>query len=481
MTKMILTTLTCILFPLQSVQASWFGTSWSALSIPLIAPLLLNNQELMETVNDGLDFYHSREITFDLTFPQTTPQTDMFNDAHTPPLIAHYQMRWGYKGAGDRTIPFTGINGTMHIQIAYDGLSFHLCKSRSLRKKLLPLLAPLTTVTPVQEFYVKLMQLAWTVARSETAADYLATQNSLAILLERLALTPGSDACELYGIPVLPRAGRLSLTDLFHKAPELCTARFIALSQKLESLIAVLTNSANTQEKQRYLESVMNTIDYYRTDAFTCALPRSGSLTLEGIEGGSGDPLTPFTGATLTVSLPAAHDDQIAAFEFELAPEHECFVRLIMLLLHHRKTPLKTYKLTEEISTLCARMSITPSNGTINYMQALLTLLCSYHQSIIHYSFDEPLDHVVDHKEFLMQLVRIIYHAYVLSCEGKKPQYVTDFVTINLGDALRCYRPIVRLRSKAEQATQPGYLEEKGVVIKWELLAAALLQPVPEA
>ncbi|MDQ5890441.1 MAG: hypothetical protein QG604_315 [Candidatus Dependentiae bacterium] len=469
------------LFTIATPTLHGSSPSWPlALSAPLLIPLLTGNAELTEAISDGLDFDHAREIAFSLALPTSSKKTLAADDGASPPVEMSYQLRWGYKGAGDATKPFDGINGQFNIQFSYDGLTFQLCKSRSLRQTIRHLIAPVVTVTACQEFYFKLAQLAWSVSQQKNP-DIASVRTALETLIARLKLTPGGNECSLYSMPILNAPQRLGLESYLIQAPEQCTAQFIILSQKGGALASLITNTTGAQ-RTAYLNALLAQIDYYQGTPTVLHLPHGGSVYIPFWEKGSGDPAEPFTPMTITLMIPAtAHLPHATEWTVTLDAEQAFLVRGIMLILHNRKQPLPRYQFTEELSTLCARLSITPTadGKDPSYVRSLLGLICYYHQTVVRYSFEKPLNKVLDNQELLMQLCRVGYHAYTM--DAAHPQDRADFVTRHSADALRCYQGTLALRSGCAAKTRIGYLHHNGVEIKWDLFIKTLLGPIPGA
>ena len=297
---------------LVALPLSLHAHSWpSALTLPLIMPMLTGDQEGMDTIADSLNFYHSRHIACRIALPgranNTSDENDDFdNEEPTSPLNIDYQLRWGYKGAGDYTKPFQGIRGRLQIQVSYDGLSFQLCKSRALRTKIYKKMAPLLSVTPCEEFYLKMGQLIWTVSQGSGLQTDQITQ-SLKTLFARLKLTPGGSACSLYGMPVLSSPERSGLEFWLNQAPKQFTHRFVILSQKASVALGLLAGPPRSPERQAYLRALLSQINYYQDEPYQLNLPKGGKITLPFTSSGSGDPTDPFTGTLMTIEVPLQH------------------------------------------------------------------------------------------------------------------------------------------------------------------------------
>lgn len=470
------------------ITAPLCAKTWpAALSIPLMVPALLNDQNLIETVADNLDFNHSRGIEFRINIPGGAPAHDSFNSEEeaNPPVSLDYRLRWGYKGAGSPSEPFKGVRGSVHVHLSYDGLTFHLSKSKSLRKKLNRILASVLTVKPCEEFYLKLAQLVWTIANDGTP-DVARTTSALKTLFSRLKLTPGGSECKLYGMPLLSAPGTPGLEEMLSRAPEQFTQKFIVISSKLGTVLSLLTGTTHNPEKAAYLKSLVSQVDYYQEKPFVLNLPRGGSVTLAFDHIGSGDADEGFSGTIMSIELPqtrtAGATLQPVSWNFVLKSEHECIARMALLLMHHRHSPLPAYKLAEEISTLLARMGVTPNadGSEPSQARALLGLACQYHQQIIHSDFSKPLTRLMGTPELLLQLARIAYRAYTMSADKEhNAQEVADFATLHAADALRCYRGIAGLRGMVAEQTRVPCLEKKGVTLDLGLFVKTLLAPPP--
>jgi hypothetical protein len=445
-----------------------------ALTTPFLLSVLSGNPTAIESVLDGLHFDHAREISCSLN-----------SDPHeTSPVEISYQLRWGYKGAGDITQPFQGIQGILNIQFNYDGLSFQLCKSRSLKSTLQSLLRPLITVTPCQEFYLKLGQLAWTVCQ-EKSPHVAAIADSLKILVTRLKLTQGGEHCLLYNMPILNRGEHLGLESYLQQDPNQCAAHFITLSQKLGSFWALLTGAESRNDRVAYLQAILDQIEYYNTSDLTITFPNGGWLKIPHTQTGSGDPETSFTPLTITLFVPTSEQlSHPTEWHVTLAPDHVCFLKGLMLLLYNRKHSLAPHQLAQEISTLCSRYSNTPLPGgkKPTYLRTLLGTICAYHQAVLNYSFAEPIDHVLSNEEFQLQLGRIAYHAYIMpsAYPASTLQDRINFITLHLADALRCYQGFIALRSNCNELTRIPALEKQGAHIPWNVFTQTLFSPAPE-
>jgi hypothetical protein len=468
--SLLVCTLTCFSYHSLDARSPWP----LALTTPFILSLVSGNQTALESVLDGLNFNHAREICCSLN---TDPHT-------TAPVEISYQLRWGYKGAGDAALPFQGIQGILNIQLNYDGLSFQLCKSRSLKTTLQSLLQPLITISPCQEFYLKIAQLAWTVCQ-EKNPDIDTVAQSLSVLVQRLKKTEGGAQCMLYTMPILNNGKHLGLESYLEQAPTQCAAHFITLSQKMGSFWALLTGAESRSDRIAYLQAILEQIEYYHTDDLVIRFPNGGWFKIPHTDTGSGDPERPFTPLTLTISMPASeHITHSMELNITCSPDHVCFLKGLMLILYNRKNPLPHHQLAAEISTLCSRFSNTPQapGKKSTYLRTVLGALCAYHQTILHYSFEHPITHVLSHEEFLLQLCRVGYHAYIMPSAYPTAtlQDRIDFITMHTADALRCYQGAIALRTGCSELTRIPALENNGATIKWDLFAKTLLGPVPE-
>ncbi|MEI7580650.1 MAG: hypothetical protein WCJ17_02525 [bacterium] len=445
-----------------------------ALTTPFILSLVSGNTTAMESVLDGLNFDHAREIACTLNS----------NPNESAPVEISYQLRWGYKGAGEATEPFKGIQGILNIQFNYDGLSFQLCKSRSLKSTMQSILKPLITITPCQEFYLKIAQLAWTVCQ-EKNPDIDAISQSLITLVQRLKKTEGGASCMLYTMPILNNGEHLGLESFLDQAPQLCASHFITLSQKIGAFWSLLTGAESRADRTAYLRAILEQIEYYNTEDLKIIFPNGGWLTIPSTDGGSGNPDSPFTSLALSLFMPASeHVTHATEWRVTLAPDHVCFLKGLMLILYNRKNPLPPHQLAEEISTICSRFSNTPltPGKKSSYLRTLLGAICAYHQMVLHYSFQKPIDHILSHEEFMLQLCRIGYHAYIMpsAYPTSTLQERVDFITLHTADALRCYQGVIALRAGCSDLTRIPALENNGAMIKWDLFSKTLFGPLPE-
>jgi len=442
------------------------------IAAPLMLPLITSHAPIHEAVHDALDFYHARELALTLHIPGSKAATQS-----GAPLEISYKLRWGYRGAGDKTEAFRGMQGNVNIQLSYDGLTFQLSRSRSIGATFQSIVGPLCTVSPCQEFYFKLLQLAWTVGQQKHA-DLTDIAESLTTLIERLKLTPGGETCKLYNVPILPSQTSPGLASYVQQAPQECAAQFVVISQKIAALYSLIAHTPSS-EKEAYFKSLIHQIDYYASGPLTLNLPRGGHLVLPLPYGGSGDVDEPLEPLTISLQVPlTAQATQQMEWQLTLSPDHVCLLKLFLLFIHHRKSSLPFHTITKEISTLCLRYTTTSGTAAEDsFVGALLAYICQYHQSIITYSFDEPLNEILNTGDFVRQLLRIGYHAYL---SDGTPQEVADFVTINLADALRCYDRLVSLRTRCGKKGEFGFLQKRGITIKWDLFTKRLLAAPPE-
>jgi len=452
-----------------------------ALAVPLALPLLTGNKELIDTVYcDGLNFDHAKEIAFTLSLPGGAKQLPATGEQQDPPLALTYRLHWGYRGAGVKTEPFAGIIGSINVQLSYDGLSFQLGKSRSLRSIIKSTITPLITITPCQEFYFKVAQLAWTISQQKYP-DLSAIKESLETLIARLKITPGGAECRLRSLPILNQDGLPGLEGYLAQAPDQCAAQFVIISQKLSALVGIITGAALNKEQSAYLQALLENINFYQEEPTLITFPGGGSLYIPFWEKGAGDPYEPFPAITIRFTMPATPNvPQETEWTLPLSAEQTGLLRAVMLVLHNRRAPLGTAKYLEELSALCSRFSITPPSdgGDPSKMRAIVGRACMYHQEIATYSFDEgPLTQVLDNQEFLLQLCRIAYHAFKL--KDQAPQVVADFVTLHLADALRCYQGTIMLKEAMAGKASLPILKKHGIEIKWHLFAKTLLAPAP--
>ena len=142
---------------------------------------------------------------------------------------------------------------------------------------------------------------------------------------------------------------------------------------------------------------------------------------------------------------------------------------------------MPSYKFTEELSTLFARMSITPMDDSQDStLRALLALACQYHQHIARHDFSKRLNVFLNSSELLMQLARVAYRTYTLSVDAQHTsQELADFATVHTADAFRCYQGMHALRSQYEQNAQIPYLARKGVTLNTGLFLRTLFDPPP--
>lgn len=470
-----------------------------ALTIPIAVPLLFNNDALSEAMADGLQFEHSRGIHYRMEMAGSKvdledPEFDVEDVSH--PFVIDYHLRWGYKGAGNPHHPFRGLQARLQVELSYEGISFHLCRSRTLRKKLYASLKPFLNVTPCQEFYLKLLQLAWTTSQQDDI-DYAQVQHSLEVLFARLKLTEHGTHCRLYGMPVLNNSKRPGLELFLHQAPTVFTKRFVMMSQKIGSVFGLIAKPKSDTEKETYLRALLAQVDYFQEEPYHLLLPRGGTITLPFSTQGSGLPHEPFTGTTLTFEVPQTRTmtagaptdlEGITRWDIELTPEQECLARIVLLVLHNRRTPMRSHHFTEELSTLLARLGITPPSSKRNdtVLRSVLGLLCQYHQQIARYDFSQPLERKLSSGELLLQLARVGYKAYTLNSDRLfldsstlTPQVIADFVTEQVADALRCYRGTIALRNASEPYLTVPQLRKHGITINSGLFFRTLLAPSP--
>ncbi len=422
--------------------------------VPAATPLGLH-----EALFDSLNFEYARELHLSL-------------DTATSPIEIDYRLRWGYQGAGDPTTPFSGINGHLKINFNYDGLSFQLRKSQSLAPAVQSLLSPIETVTPSQEFYFKLIQLAWFTGQ-QSVPNRAHIQQSLATLIARLKLTPECSGCTLYTLPVLDRPGVLGLETYFAHDPEECTTQFINISHKGASLLALLTGHIGSSERDAYLKALLTQVNYYDK---TCIItfPDSHILVIPFDAPGGGLLDMPFKPLTLTLLVPAhTPGSEATEWKITLSPDHAAMLRCITLWIHHRREPLSPHQLTEELATLCSRLSITPSGDGVTTVRAILALVCHYYQSVIHYSFDVPLSSSLNAPEFFLQLCRIAYHVSLM--HPASAQEKSDFATKHVAEALRWYEGAQGLAALLKNKAQIDSLQRHGVTINWDLFIQTLV------
>jgi len=457
------------LFSSPSLVAAAAAKSASPFPLATLAsfllPLLSGNKEVTEAVQDSLNFEHARELRLDWHFRS---------------IESSYHLRWGYKGAGDPQQPFGGVRGSLNLQLSHDGLTFQLNKSKAFGPAVQHLLMPYVTLSPCDEFYFKLAQLFWTTGQKKIP-DFEGTKQALKTLVGRLKVTPGGADCALWTLPVLATTGGVGLETYLEQAPEAVTVQFVILSQKVASFLPLLLSGQANEGQAAYYNAILAQIDYFGDQQPPINLPRGGTLHMPFAHSGAGDPETPFEPFTITLCLPATSEIPYnTEWHIGLSAEQAAIARGIMLLLHHKKSPLAKHALAKEFSTLCARLSITPAadGGQTSYARSLLALVCYYHQSVINYSFQNKLQGILSTEEFLLQICRIAYHAYLLSLECK-PQETADFVTVHLADALRWYEKSCMLAYTLQEKMNVQVLERNNIEIKWDLFFRSLLGLAP--
>lgn len=458
--------------------------SWpSALSIPLMLPVITGSNTLTEAIADGMSFEHSRGISFNMSLPTTprAPEPDEFGFVENNQFLTlSYNLRWGYQGAGDASVPFTGQKAQINIELSYEGLSFHLCKSRTLRQRIYKRLQPLLTIAPCEEFYLKIAQLVLSVSQAQKP-DNAAVRSALETLIARLRLTPEGTTCKLYGMPILNTPDRPGLELFLAQAPDVFAKRFIIISQKLGASMGLITSPDSSLEKQAYLRALVAQVDYFGTKEYRLSLPKGGTVEVAFDSIGAGDVTEPLTGTTIMIDVPTPSHEESAAlaptnWRLTLSPEQECALRLILLFLEHRKKPLAPYQLTEQISSLITRLSLAPApEGTMSDLRALLALIGQYHHQVTSYSFDEPLTETLSTPELLLQLARVGYKTYTLSADRQRnvstlsAQDVADFATKHTAAALRQYYLTKGMGMLAHAKLRTPWLAQNNVRIDFGL------------
>lgn len=489
--------LLCLLLPSSLCAYGWPP----AFTIPFMVPLLIGKQNINEAMLDGLQFEHARGIHYRFEVAGTQVADSNENDLddaqyESHPLVIDYHLRWGYKGAGAKHQPFTGMQARFNIELSYEGVSFHLCKSKTLRKKLLTTLKPLLHVSPCQEFYLKMLQLAWTISQ-HNEVDHAMVQCNLETLFSRLKVTQDGHHCRLYGMPVLNSIKSPGLELFLHQAPTLFTQRFVMMSQKLGSVFGLLAAPQSRNEQEAYMRGLLAQIDYYQDGPYKIMMPRGGTITLPFASSGSGSPYQPFTGTTLTFDIPAKRgvalaetpqDTTPSRWSIPLTAEQECLARIILLVLHNRRAPLRSHIFTEELSTLFARLGITPPTESHNdtALRNILGVLCLYHQQVVRADFSQPLAPLTTH-DFIVQLGRVGYKAYTMHADmyalpesGITPQSIADFATEHVANAIRCYQGTMLLRRGCQSYLRVPALEKYGIMLNTELFIQTLLKSSPK-
>jgi hypothetical protein len=416
----------------------------------------------IEPLFDGLNFNYAREIALSIDKP-------------TLPIELHYKLRWGYQGAGNRATPFTGISGHLKLNFNYDGLSFQVRKSQSLAPTMNTLLYPIEWLNPCQEFYLKFFQLVWTTGQQKNP-DASIIQTALETMIARLKLTPDGDQCMLYKLPALSTPERIGFSTYLEQNPAQCVAHFITLSQKSSAALALITGQIPDDERLAYFQAFLEQTNYFDQ---TCIVQFPGEqlLIMPFNEAGAGSAQTPLLPMKVTLIMPASETvTHPTEWTISLTAEQAGLLRCITLLIHNRREHLPLYVLIQEISTLCSRLSITPTaDGQPSMARIILGFICNYHQSIINYSFDTPLNTILDTAQFCLQLCRVAYHATIMQA---KPQEITDFVTLHTAHAIRWYQGFIALTMITQQKAQLNNLTQKGIVIDWELFIKTLIIPV---
>ncbi|MGD1997941.1 MAG: hypothetical protein PVJ92_03445 [Candidatus Dependentiae bacterium] len=441
----------------------------------------LDTTTLNETLED-LDFHSSRG--FDLVLPIHGNHHNVATDA---PLTLRYKGRWGYKGAGDRTQPFSGFSADLTVQFSYDGIIIDPSKSRSLNRSISKKTAPIREFTGTQEFVFKLCLLLWTEAHNSNP-NYLLISNHIETLLARLRLTPGGSETTLSGMKVLAEPGHTAFETFFNHAPQLCTSNLLSSAKKIMAGMGLLREEETSSHA--YLLELLSSLNYFTTDVISFGLPKGGTVTLPFTYTGSGDAHDPFGGLHASIELPTPtrqagtqKNTRTATITVELQPEHEFMLRGLLLLLQHRKEPMAMYRLTEEVSTLLARLAITPESKSLSpQVRAGIQVLCSFYHRLIHHDFTQSLVRPLDAHEFMVQLLCVAYKTYTMFADRangieseKTAQEIADFATKHTAEALRSFRGFIALK-KAYQKNQPlQALEKHGVTIDLQLFLSTLL------
>ena len=441
----------------------------------------LDTTALSETLED-LDFYNSRG--FEVVLPIHGNHKTTANDA---PLTLRYKGRWGYKAAGDRTQPLSGFSADLTAQFSYDGIIIDPSKSRSLQSSIAKKTAPIRHFSGTQEFIFKLVLLLWTEAHNSNP-NYLLISNHIDTLLARLRLTPGGFETTLSGVKVLAEPGNTGFETFFNHAPQLITSNLLSTAKKIMAGMGLLREEETSSHA--YLLELLNSLDYFTTDTISFGLPKGGSISLPFSYTGSGDAHDPFGGLVATIELPTPTRQASAqkalrttTVTIGLEPEHEFLLRGLLLLLQHRKQPLAMYRLTEEISTLLARLAITPESKSLSLqVRAGIQVLCSFYHRLVHHDFTQSLVKPLDTHEFMVQMLCVAYKSYTMFADRANgiesehtPQSIVDFTTLHTAKAIRSYRGFIALKKSYQQNKPLKALEEHGVTLDLQLFLRTLL------
>ena len=384
------------------------------------------------------------------------------------PVTLSYKARWGYRGAGDKTQAFTGFTGSVDLKFSYDGLTLEPLKLRSLRKKIKKYITPLLTISPLHEFYLKFFALIMSQVQRVTP-NLDEASNDLAILFARLRKTEDGESASL---PILGniflRDGNPGIATYFESAPRIVTNNLILISKRLLAGTGILSLKDNSAA---YLQAVMKDIDYFNASDFTTTLPKGGTVHIPLGYEGSGLPHEPFSGTELTVDIPAklSGGSRPVQWIFVLQPEYECLLRMAMLFMETSIRPLPSYRLSEEISTLLTRLSVTPlPEGSSTGLRDLLGVLCMHHQKIIHHDFSVPPSRSFSLPALIVQFIAILYKAYTMQVDFERnpeseysKQDIVDFVTDQSAYALRRSQIFTRMQKRLTRTAGVNNFEDR--------------------
>ncbi len=383
-----------------------------------------------EELFDDLDFTSSKGIDLEIT---------LFNNR----ITARYKARWGYKGAGKADTPFTGFTGSFTIPITLaKGLIIDPLQADRLQKMIQDFnFDRFITVSPSDEFRLKLFQLFLSASNNEHTATSFAQQ--LKILLSRVAVTPEFDGAYLFGIRLVGTKKHPGYLDAVAALPDEQFEDTCQWFTRFAKMVAPLFGLGDKPFDLSFLTRFLGNIDYPHATELELITKDTVSATILFGYRGAGMIAAPLQGCRLEVKLPFAsmlnnvatkvgQDTALLQLPSHvtvpLGPTAECLLKMFMVLSSASNGTLPAHTVPEELESLLHRLLITEKNvsdftlrlgslqvkliGTAQ-QPGLLRILGMHARKIMTYDFAAARTKPLQGTDSIIFLLALTYKTYV--------------------------------------------------------------------
>lgn len=353
------------------------------------------------------------------------------SESDVPTIEIACKAQWGYKGSGDRKKAFTGFPVAYGIEVAYDGFKIDLMRSRAFRSRYKELIDQISHVQPTHEFFFKLAQLFFTAAQRGTLSTEELT-SEMAILIERLELTPGHET--VLAMPFIS-----SMLTLYKIHPTSAALLLLTQAQKALSFFGVLTAplplSFHKFLGQCFMAATLS------AEALTIPLPgqTDQTMTINFGYGEIGDISSPLPETIISVERPHSATE-IERETYTVSPEVGAILKAVVIVIDGLKRGQAPHAISTTLNNLLLRLGATPVTRAPALFHAL-TAFAHWYQNVAEFNFSTAPTAPISHGDFLLYISSISYYALLTgtlpSGTPASAQERTQFFSEHCGHAVR--------------------------------------------